>query len=258
MEIMIHDAIFLRTHKNDRSVGDIWFIHGFGESGFSFVEAFSSIFTRRFSIFVPDFPGFGVSPPRPGGATVEASADILVDLIGAISKPSRPVFLVGHSLGGIIGTATAKKLGHRIAGFVSIEGNMTRADTFMTRLTEGYDDPLAFYDFYLKMILSQIADDVIVQRYFASVRLCDPASLLAAGKSCVAATGEENAGDEYRSLEIETLYLWGGKSIPDMTREYIEKYDVKNHGFPDSEHFAMIDNSDACYGAISNFFLSVG
>ena len=212
--------------------------------------------SERFDLFVPDFPGFGVTPYRPGSAKIDDSTEILMDLIGDISKDG-PIFIVGHSLGGIIGTRVAKKLSGKVKGYVSIEGNMTREDTFATSLTEGYDDPEKFYDFFLGFVLEQIKDSNVLQRYFASMRLSHPEALLIWGKDCVEATGETRAGEEFLDLECETLFVWGDKSLPEMTKEFISAHKIRNREIKRSSHWPMIDNSEICYGAIFNFFLEL-
>jgi pimeloyl-ACP methyl ester carboxylesterase len=75
--IIAIENIFLRTKKNPGAKGDIWFIHGFGDSGQCFKEVFSSGLARRFNIFVPDLPGFGASPFKKP-ASVKYYSDLLV------------------------------------------------------------------------------------------------------------------------------------------------------------------------------------
>ncbi len=39
-----------------------------------------------------------------------------------------------------------------------------------------------------------------------------------------------------------------------MTKEFIEAHKIRNKEIKGSGHWPMIDNSDECYGAISDFF----
>lgn len=253
MDIMVHDNVFLRYQKAEGKKGDIWFIHGYGDSGLSFTEAFGSVLSESFNFFVPDFPGFGVTPYRPGSAKIDDSTKILIKLIKDISK-DKPIFIVAHSLGGIIGTKAAKELSGQVKAYVSIEGNMTREDTFATGLTKGYDDPYKFYNFFLGVIIQKIKDDEILKRFFASLRFSHPEALLIWGKDCVEATGNTKSGEEYAELDCDTLFIWGDKSLPKMTREFIEAHKIKNKEIEGSGHWPMIDNSDVCYEAIFEFF----
>ena len=70
---MVQEGVFLRTHLNTKSSAHIWFLHGFGESSLSFEEAFFSELVESYSLFVPDLPGFGVSPPQSGRMSIEGA-----------------------------------------------------------------------------------------------------------------------------------------------------------------------------------------
>lgn len=258
MKIMTHDNVFLRysgAKGKDGAKGDVWFIHGFGESGLSYVEVFDSPLAERFNLYVPDFPGFGVSPRRSGVETVADSTNILVDLIEDISEHAE-VFLVGHSLGGIIGTWTAgsERLSERVRGFVNIEGNLTMADTFATSLTLDYDDPEAFHEFFSGIIISRMEESPVFRRFFTSLTLASPEVLLSWGKSCVEATGETKLGEEYIALDTDTLYIWGDESIPDMTKDFVFENKINNREVKGAGHWVMIDRSEECYDAIFKFF----
>jgi pimeloyl-ACP methyl ester carboxylesterase len=252
MEIMTHDDVFLR-YSTAEGEGDIWFIHGFGESGLSFVEAFDSPLAEKFNLYVPDFPGFGVSPHRPGAETIVDSTEVLCGLIGDISKDA-PIFLVGHSLGGIIGTWTAERLSNKVRGYVSIEGNLTKADTFATSLTKGYEDPNAFHELLSGIATSQIAEDILFRRFLASLTLAHPSALLTWGKSCVEATGVTKAGAEFVALDAKTLYIWGDESIPNMTKDFVFSNEINNREIKGAGHWVMVDKSEECYRAIFEFF----
>jgi pimeloyl-ACP methyl ester carboxylesterase len=258
MEITAHDNIFLRyamAKEKGGAKGDVWLIHGFGESGLSFAEAFDSPLAEAFNLYVPDLPGFGVSPRRPGVKTVADSTNVLIELIESISKDA-PIFLVGHSLGGIIGTWTAasERLLGRVKAFANIEGNLTVADTFATSLTLNYDDPAAFHEFFSGIIISRMEESPIFRRFLASLTLASPEVLLSWGKSCVEATGDTKSGEEYIALDADTLYIWGDESIPEMTREFIFEHNINNREIKGAGHWVMIDKSEECYGAIHDLF----
>jgi len=258
MEIIVYDNVFFRYAKaagKGSARGDVWFIHGFGESGLSFAEAFDSPLAEGFNLYVPDLPGFGVSPRRPDVNTVADSTKVLLDLIEGISKDAE-VYLVGHSLGGIIGTwvAGSERLTGRVVAFANIEGNLTVADTFATSLTQNYDDPNAFFEFFSGVVVSRLGEGPAFRRFLASLTLADPGVLLSWGKSCVAATGETKSGEEYAALDVDTLYIWGDENTPEMTRDFILENNINNWEVKGAGHWVMIDKSEECYGAIHDFF----
>ncbi|MCP4543863.1 MAG: alpha/beta hydrolase [Chloroflexi bacterium] len=75
-------------------------IHGWSSSWYA-ISPLLPLFNRRFRCLAVDLPGFGKSPPLSERATIKGYVDMLATLIQAVSN--RPVVLVGHSMGGMIG-----------------------------------------------------------------------------------------------------------------------------------------------------------
>jgi pimeloyl-ACP methyl ester carboxylesterase len=105
-------------------------VHGFGASGASYLEAFDAPELRRHPIYMPDFPGFGESPRStlPGG--LSGAADVLVGLVAAHGG-GRGIVLIAHSAGGLVGARIAPAL-PSLRGLISVEGNITAADNFIS------------------------------------------------------------------------------------------------------------------------------
>ncbi len=254
MRILTENNLFIRAHKSPKGSADIWFVHGFGESGLCFREAFSSPLAEGYNLFVPDFPGFGVSPYQPGQDTVQDSADLLERLIQKLS-PRRPIVLLAHSLGGIIGTWLAAKL-DRVVASISVEGNLTKSDTFFSGLAAKADSPQEFHSYFAGEIYKKMAADLPLQRYYASLRLADPRALIAWGRSGVAATGECRSGEEFAALKVKKCYLWGDKSTPKETWRFIEANSLPNRCFRGAGHWPMIDQTDKFYETVLNLIVS--
>lgn len=253
MDIMATGNVFIRHSRPDNPEGAVWFIHGFGESGAVFTGAFASGLADRFSLFAPDFPGFGASPFLPGSASIAASEQILERLIDKLSGDI-PVLLVAHSLGGIIGTHTAARLGARMHAYINIEGNLTADDTFVTRLSAGFVDAAAFKRHLIDLFLPRIADDEVLRAWFAELSAAHPEALLVWAKDCVAATGERTAAEEYRALGCRTLYLWGEKSIPKRSLDFLTDTNLAHRGFAGCGHVPMLERPGECWEAVLEFF----
>ena len=254
MKIMTHDQVLIRYHENPSARASVWYIHGFCCSGHLYENVFDSVLANDFSVYLPDFPGFGATPPVTPPHTVADSARLLSDLIRRVGGDG-PVYLLSHSLGGIVGTEAAKDLGRSVRGYVSVEGNLTKQDAFLTGLSADFDDAEAFYDHLVGIFLPMVQADPSLRRFMTGVLSADPDSVLAWGKSCAEATGETKAGDEFRSLGIPTLFVWGEKGLPEMSREYIERHGMNHLSFANAGHNVMVDEPEGFYRAARDFFL---
>ncbi|MBI2342480.1 MAG: alpha/beta fold hydrolase, partial [Deltaproteobacteria bacterium] len=145
------DSVFIRFRNGNKRKPHIWFVHGFGASSDSFREAFELKHLRRYTMFAPDFPGFGSSPALRSPHNITRSAELLKKLIRKFS-PQNPVILVAHSLGGLIATKLALSLGKKISGYVNVEGNFTSADCFFSGKAAKAGNPVKWKeDFWQKL-----------------------------------------------------------------------------------------------------------
>lgn len=90
--------IFVREEgKSTRPVALL--IHGWSSSWYAMSPLLPWL-RKRFHCLAVDLPGYGESPPGSKRATIAGYADLLADLIRAVTD--RPALLVGHSMGGMI------------------------------------------------------------------------------------------------------------------------------------------------------------
>src|SRR5438874_4597025 len=117
-------------------------IHGWSSSWYA-LSPLLPYLSQRHRCLAVDLPGYGDSPPGHTPATIDGYAEMIAGLIKQVSE--KPVVLIGHSMGGMIGlTLTLKypKLIERlillcptISGHLSMFINMFVAPTmFIERL----------------------------------------------------------------------------------------------------------------------------
>jgi len=253
---IVQEGVFLRSHRKQGGTAHIWLLHGFGESSLSFREVFSSELAASYSLFAPDLPGFGVSPPQPGKMSLEAAAGVTIDLINALSR-NRPVLLVGHSLGSVIATRVARELGETVKGVFSIEGNLTRSDGYFSARAAEFDQADAFYRYFIDMIYERAAKSEAYQRYLASVRFASPQAMMGWGRSSAQLGEAGTHGSDFVSLECEKLYYWGTASTPEETRKFIATHDIPNRQYTGDTHWPMVETPDTCYQHMGEFFKSL-
>jgi pimeloyl-ACP methyl ester carboxylesterase len=98
----------------------LFLLHGWMDVAASFQFLVDS-FSRDWHVIAPDWRGFGLSEWRPEGywfPDYYADLEALLDLY----QPSAPVFLVGHSMGGVVASMYSGMRPDRVARLVSMEG----------------------------------------------------------------------------------------------------------------------------------------
>lgn len=254
MHILVHEDVFLRASFASNPKGDVWFIHGYGESGLSFLEAFNSPMVNDFNLYVPDLPGFGVSPPRPENCDQKQTSKIIHQTILKLSQ-HRPLFLVGHSQGGLIATWLSRLFEKQVKAYVNVEGNLTDADVTFSGQAATKDKPEICKTHILNLIRNKADSEESFWRYSASLQFASAESLLCWAKAGIRFTGETKSGDEYAELAIPKLYLWGRKSCPQKTKDFLIANNLKNFEFKNSHHWPMINESKLFYEVVTKFLL---
>jgi pimeloyl-ACP methyl ester carboxylesterase len=246
----------LRTRQGDGDACAIWCVHGFGASGASFLEAFDAPELRRYSLFVPDFPGFGRSPEgeRPQG--LHEAAELLSRLIVAHSG-SEQILLLGHSAGGLIATEVAGEL-PQVAGLISIEGNITGADVFFSGKAAAAEDIDTWRRTFVEGLLPHAGADEATRRYCLDLVKAAPRTLREWARTTVEETGETKAGERFVELSVAKLYAYGERSAPPVTLAFLEKHGVPCRIFHHSGHSPMIDEAPLFYQMVAEFIQSRG
>ena len=80
-------------------------IHGWSSSWYAMLPTIE-LLRQQFRCIAVDLPGYGHSPPLKGKVSIRVYADLMAKLIEQITD--RPVILVGHSMGGMIGVTLAR------------------------------------------------------------------------------------------------------------------------------------------------------
>ncbi|MFM1991219.1 MAG: hypothetical protein RJA99_4176 [Pseudomonadota bacterium] len=102
--------------------GAVAMVHGFGEHAGRYADLHRALLGAGFAVGAADLRGFGRSPgPRghiDGWADYRRDAAAIVSLAGSLA-PGRPVFLFGHSMGGLIVLDHALHAPQGLAGVIA-------------------------------------------------------------------------------------------------------------------------------------------
>ena len=241
------------------------FIHGLGESGLCFIEAFNHPLLGNYNILVPDLIGFGRSA---GNNTDDYSFDSQVKRLIALLDVTgiQRVHVIGHSMGGDLGTLFCEAYPARALSLVNIEGNLTPDDRFITAQAVAAQREGRFEQW----LLNDLAGDIVVNwalqwptciRYIASLQMCSPAAFLASAEqlyeldSLDADDGQGGIiGLKYLHLTLPKIYCLGcGRSS--ISQAFLENHALLYQSFPDAFHWIMLDTPKTFYRLLADFLL---
>jgi pimeloyl-ACP methyl ester carboxylesterase len=262
--------IFFRHSELRPDRPSLVFIHGLGESGLCFREAFAHPRLRRYNLVAPDNVGYGrSSPAHNGDYSFDAQLNRLQELVDRLQLSD--VTLIGHSLGGILATlwclADPPLSPRRL---VNIEGSVTQDHTIISKLAHA-----AFLDcgndfsrwrqwFEIELMAKLVFDQLgpgweSCRRYYASLWFSRPEAFLANALETYQRTratsgnGINEIGAAYRSVTIPKIYYWGQGSLPEASHRLLTSAGLSHRGFPGANHWVMIDVAEEFYAALADF-----
>lgn len=194
----------------------IVFVHGFGASKDTFLEAFGMQEFQSFSMLASDLIGFGDSDkPANFSYLLKEQAKNLERTIDLLDL--NRFHLVAHSMGGIIGIELGEIIPDRLCSFINVEGNITAEDCTMSkRVAEMGEEHFAREGFEgLKHSIAEEAKRTQsrpLEDYLKSLSKATPRSLF---KSSISTVYESNHGDlltRFARLPFYKCYIYGEKN----------------------------------------------
>lgn len=238
-----------RTHSDAK--GTILYIHGLGESGLCFESLMTDPRLQDWNHLAPDLPGYGKSLWCPEPLGLQDFADRLRSLMKVLQISN--VVLVGHSMGGVIGTLLMESLDDAtvplVAGFANVEGNISMGDCgFSARATgQSLDDWLdGGYGRLLEQIQSMDEDPAINRAYGASVMMGDPRAFHRNSRELVEMSVTEDLAPRMAALEVPKRFLYGSpRGMCSRSVELLAQFEIPRCGVEDTGHWFYLERQDA-------------
>ncbi len=188
-------------------------VHGYGATSASYGPVVPEL-RQHFRVLAIDLPGFGKSDRLPGDYSPAALADVLAQVLD--QKGVRRVHLMGHSWGGAIALAFALRHSDRLDRLVVVSGwiyddqklPLMRWATVpgLGELLYAWVYPEVRERLYLNFYDPSLITQAVVDDVERGVRV--EGSVAAALQ---AARGMRFRDDEYRTVTVPTLLLWGSE-----------------------------------------------
>ena len=192
--------LFYAHHKGDEKRPSLLLIHGAGGNRTHWPKSLRPV--ANYETFVLDLPGHGRSDP-PGCNTVDAFANAVAAFIQSMSKP---IIVVGHSMGGgIAQTIGLKQLPH-VVGLVLI-GTSARLPVGKAILDNALANPAAAINFIAQYAWSDSAPDEMKEMTRKVLAEVAPTILHSDFSAC----NQFNLTDQLGSINIPTLVISGSE-----------------------------------------------
>jgi pimeloyl-ACP methyl ester carboxylesterase len=237
----------MRLVEADRPQGLIFYVHGLGESGLCLEHLMAHPLLKGFTHIAPDLPGYGKSPWTHAPLSVVEYADAVAGWISLYAADA--VFLLGHSLGGVIGTCLCERHPELVRLFVNVEGNISAEDCTLSCRIAGHtlEDFLAYgYEMFCEETYRRGMHEKALRMYYASMRMCDPRQLYASSTELMDLSAREDLGLRLAGLKVPACYLWGDpRGTQGHSLGLLEAAGVPLVKVDDAGHWPFIDQPDA-------------
>jgi len=264
---LLGNEIFVRHRIKEGGEPTLLFIHGIGESGRSFFDAFG--LPQSYNIIVPDLLGFGKSQKVKDNPDYSFSRQIRIiwELIDRFCL--NEIVLVAHSYGGILGTLMCREDdNHKIRKYLNVEGGIARDTTILSlkavRALDEFNNDMGEFGHWLRegefrKILLEDNESPSTIKCFDSVTECDPAAFAqTAAEICSRFESEDEDGvneisQDYKDITIPKLYCVGTRPVMESARRFLTKNNLECRGFDVASHWLMLDKREEFYSFLKEF-----
>tara|TARA_B100000315_G_scaffold98187_1_gene90251 strand:- start:2111 stop:2884 length:774 start_codon:yes stop_codon:yes gene_type:complete len=235
--------------SNIRENSDNWIIclHGLQTNKSMYNPIFSVSDLNKYSILALDFVGFGdSSKPEHFSYSLGDQTEIILKIIKNI-KPKK-LNLIGHSLGGMIGTLLLEKT--NINSFINLEGNLIFQDCGASNEV----NQLRFDEFqhkYYPQLKKELKNSKTYNAILRSSSLEKiPDFVFFKSSQSIVKLSKSNLLKKFIELPDNKLYIYGDKNkekINSLPKNF-ETASIKNSG-----HFMLLDNPQESLKKIIEF-----
>ena len=227
-------------------------LHGLGCSKEYFAGISSCRDLNRFSLLIPDLPGFGASA-APEGFSYNLAEVAEICRVLITNCDATNIHILGHSMGGAIGVLLAETLGAKVGGFANVEGTLIDQKRRIDTRNDSLD-----YDQYRRIHLpaviavTALSEEKGRREWSKSLERSNPMALFRSMRSLDIWASSGRLIQSFNRMNCRKRYIVGEKNGRHPVIPYLQGIAVKI--IPGSGHFPMIDNPSAFYAAVADVF----
>ena len=227
-------------HQDGNSDTELWLLHGLGDSSNVWGFLFSDPAMSNIGMTAVDFPGFGKSPIPPDDVSLPRIVEDLNILINNRHK-SESIVIVGHSVGGDIGTLLANQCPELIKGIINVEGNLTNADTFFSGEATTTTNFKKWFGKLEEKIAGLVAHKIVPESYILRLKKCNPQAFQSLAKSVINISGNK-IGEIFAQLPQKKSFWYGTSSLSNESHSFINDKKLDTVAFTNAHHWPMFDD----------------
>lgn len=244
------------AHKPNNNGRLLLMLHGIGCAK----EAFGAVFedselSEHFSLLALDFVGHG------GSSKPETFSYSLADQAGVVAKliekfEPETIDVVGHSMGGAIGTLLVRDLAeiYSVNNFWNAEGNLIASDCgiasrHITAQTEEQFRRQGYDEFRIDL---QNSADASTREWGLWYGQASPVAVHRSACSLVERSDSGQLLEIFNQLPVDTAFIYGDKSANHELLEHLRATDTNLAPITNSGHFMMLDNQAEFYSVIKS------
>jgi len=149
----------------------------------------------------------------------------------------------------------ANLLNGQCESIVSIEGNLTAGDAYLTGQAANYDNPIEFKSGLVARVRQLVAAGQAPANYAESLATADARTLWLFGRDVARQGLDDGFGREFVHAPSPTLYLWSRTTTPEATRSFVQRLTGSRQELGIGHHWPWIVDAAVLAGIISGFVL---
>jgi pimeloyl-ACP methyl ester carboxylesterase len=242
----------VRSRIDVRDSGDreasivLVYLPGLGERGEVFDSVVSAEPLASFRHVVLDYVDWTQSTPPRETIALETVADRVAEHLAA--QVSRPVVLVGHSMGGVVAQLLVERHPERVAKLVDIEGNLSRDDcTFSGKAVTYSIDAFIAHGFVERRSELSRSAERHTRRYAEGLDGCAPTTYYAYAAPLVRLSREETLAARLGTLPVPVLYIYGQdpqRGLSARSRAMLSRTSIQVEPIGHAGHWAYLDEPE--------------